>query len=601
MMEPSYLSRTKDLQFVDRTREIPKLQSSAPSSFLFINKNPSSTSWSINDEPGARPAISRHVNQWHNEQVRNKRRASHQCDAKRTEMIVGWLRGYSDNPVPLRVATSSKKTSAQRLPATSASETTSDTTETHITKERNPAHRHQALALPHDDLDSFACAGVRMDAWTHRILQYFIANWNISWGCVFEGPLSVSSGKVDSASQLPVKASSMEVTMQRCFSHEMHMYAALAFGACRMKFVTRDQLQHSHCPERLMAKAIQLLREHLSNPPDGIIDQQVLVDFVFLAIFESQVGAYTGADQNSRSYFYLIKSLVDRLGGFDQVEGYVWRFVWYADLFLALAWRTTPVFAFSRRPKPFPRYVWAQFEEEISLEKTIAVNYGVQPRETPEEEKANMVRTWMRLKEPCLGQILGSSFGKHQDIVNFPLRVLIDDLITCAQVVKSFPIAERDKDKQWIFEQAGAIMHRLVSIPTPQGEPTAEQLRSDCMRITLILWDSLVLIGCAAGSDFPLTARPIFTNRLMQTISRSEEKDPGCWDEHCDLLFWMVGHGLSIAVQGPVKDWFVTKFLHLAKLLEIRSTDQISTLYGGFLYLDEFERSSVKNLAAFLV
>ena len=99
----------------------------------------------------------------------------------------------------------------------------------------------------------------------------------------------------------------------------------------------------------------------------------------------------------------------------------------------------------------------------------------------------------------------------------------------------------------------------------------------------------------------PRLARPLIAARLKQAICHVEDLSSSCWDSHHELLFWMVGLGSCVAGPGDDQLWFIDRFVQLARLLQVGSTERMSDLFREYLYLEKFEMGDLVWLAGLVV
>ena len=166
-----------------------------------------------------------------------------------------------------------------------------------------------------------------------------------------------------------------------------------------------------------------------------------------------------------------------------------------------------------------------------------------------------------------------------------------------------------------IFERGTALLHRLLSDgPDPEGERDVQSLKQHCCRYALAMWVWNIFIRGAAniGSDMDYATcmdvtdagqmRPIIARQLMQTIFRACGYASECAIDLTKyrLLLWIIGVGISGAEPGKGRDWYIDIFWQLANVLQISTIEQLSRLFAGYLYVEEFECGNMKRLAELL-
>ena len=186
----------------------------------------------------------------------------------------------------------------------------------------------------------------------------------------------------------------------------------------------------------------------------------------------------------------------------------------------------------------------------------------------------------------------GSVLIGVQTISGPPLHAIVEDLIECTEAARDLLSAECDIDRQRIIDRATAILHRLISIPAPQGPASAEELREECCRQGLILWTWNILIGSVsshaglAGLQHLERMTPLHGIRLEKAICRTTSLSDQCWSGHNQVLFWLVILGAAMGGQGD-QPWFAQEVRHLANLLEVRDVLQLSRVLLDLLDMNE--------------
>jgi hypothetical protein len=413
-------------------------------------------------------------------------------------------------------------------------------------------------------LDSFTSIDVQLDTESHGVFQYFVSKWTPSACKCTQGsrtPLCTWPG-MEIASTWPQKrVASMEETVRRCLFNQMHMYALLAVNTGRMKYVTRDHIKRLDLPEFYMATAIRMLRTYLTQCQT--LDQQCLLDLFFFGSFETYAKNYQGA----QIYLGIIKEIAERFfGNFDMVEEHIRKLCWNADLRLAFICGTQPVFRLSWDPGP------------LSNVDSEAPAYR---RSTSVRAKTSSVLTMV------------------QAISGPPLHAIVEDLTECAEAARDLLSAERDIDRQRIIDRATAILHRLISIPTPQGPASAEELREECCRQGLILWTWNILIGSVsshtglAGLQHLERMTPLHGIRLKKAICSTTSLSDQCWSGHNQVLFWLMILGAAMGGQEGDQPWFAQEMRHLANLLEVRDVLQLSRVLFDLLDMNEAGKAAL--------
>ena len=112
--------------------------------------------------------------------------------------------------------------------------------------------------------------------------------------------------------------------------------------------------------------------------------------------------------------------------------------------------------------------------------------------------------------------------------MNQELRMCKNSLVSHAQTFEE--ISENDvvDDQQIMFERSVTLMHRLLSIPAPQGGCSLREQKQECLRQALLLWNDHVLI-CATNECTRTSkvngwqARRSIAHRLKEAICRADD------------------------------------------------------------------------------
>jgi hypothetical protein len=209
---------------------------------------------------------------------------------------------------------------------------------------------------------------------------------------------------------------------------------------------------------------------------------------------------------------------------------------------------------------------------------------------------------------------MGSFFHDHDDFISANLLAIIADICYYAKLLKPTTAVELTPDTQTIFERGTAMLHRLLSFgPGAEAKPDHNSLKEDCCRYALMLWVWNVFIRGAANTavtshgvstdvNDARQVRPIIAKQLKQAIFRACEHANECRADlnRYRLFLWIIGVGISGAEQGKIKDWYSDLFVQLANALNVKTIEQVSHIFGGYVYLERFELNNMKQLADLL-
>lgn len=546
-----------------------------PPSLLFVNENLQSRP----REPRSKSYIQRHVQRYHADKSRRQKNASLKGKLQKTQELLGWLE--RDQPKSLSLVVEQDK--CQKLcgrPKAHDNKATNHESRVALDHPKSklplPSNRlvgtKYTTSLPGQYFGSFAFTNVEYDEMVHRSIQYFTSDWKpFACKCDVDTPLCKWPGKINST-HCPEHILSINEIVRRCLHDKMHMYALIASCAGRIRSVDKDIVEHIDNAEMYMARAINLLRNFLKESP--VIDEQVIIDVYFLSTFEFYIKNYSGA----QIYLRIIKSMVEVLGGFHYMGEYARRLCWNGDISVALEHPSQPILPPIWTPQP----IMTSRKEQTVLDGTAALTDN-----------------------------MGSAFQQHEDFLSPELLAIVAEICSNAKLIQSATTTEFHLNTQTIFERGTALLHRLLACgPNSEARRDAVALKEDCCRYAMALWVWNIFIRGAAnvGIDIDYAAstdvtdarqmRPAIARQLKQTIFRACEIANECATDSTQyrLRLWIIGVGISGAEPGKARDWYTDFFWQLANALQISTIEQVSNVFRGFLYLQEFECSNMKRL-----
>lgn len=524
-----------------------------PSRFLFINRNLSSKSLSKSETPTLSPIINRHVQRWSWETKRQKKQASAQNPVRRR---------LDQKREPSAVCTDvSRKGGLQKAKLGFVQP---KAPRSNLNEHQSAAEEPKLKACIWSDgnyLDPFASTDINVDAGVYWMLQYFTFTWKpFPCSCDVKTHLCMFPCETDASNSNQQSSPSGKEIVQNCLKNKTHMYALLASCAGRMKNVSQHELASIAKPESYMAKAIHALREHLIKAPE--VDKDVIRDVFFMFTCEY----FSQNIDSAESYLRILRSMVDRIGGFSCIDIYDRRLYWCGDIGLALETGRPPILPALDDSRIYYTYHFS----DLSIQKT------------------------------------GRAFQRDDSGIVSPLDDIITDIVLCTQSIQCIIAARLKIDKQRMFEHGADFLHRLLCLREPQDSCCLSELREECCRQALLLWIFNVMIWTddtvvRTSQPNPRLARPLIAGRLKKAIRRVDSFGRSCWDSHLELLIWMVSLGSCVVTSGEDQGWFTDRFIQLAGLLQIRHVEQMSDLFGQYLHLDTFERADLIWLAGLLV
>lgn len=525
------------MQFENGKRDDPV---TAPTRFLFVNGDVTSKSLSKIETPKLRPIINRHVQRWAFVTKGRKKRTTVQHAAKR--------RLCQKSEEPEDGALEKAKLAAIRPKALK-----------NMNQHRSAAEepRLKSCIFPEgNNLDPFASTDIKIKDGVYRMVQYFTSTWKpFTCSCPVDTHFCLFPLEVERSRSTKQSSPDVNKIVQSCLSNKTHMYALSASCAGRMKYVSQSELNDIAQPESYMAEAIRALREHLINTPE--VDQHIIRDIFFMYSCE-----YFSQNLDcAEKYLQMLKSMVERLGGFAHLDAYDRRLYWCGDFGLALEKGRPPILPALGGPRVYHRY---HFGDSSIMS-------------------------------------IGMAFQRDDDSIASPLNEIISDMISCAQSVQCITAAQLTINKQRLFDHGSDFLHRLLSLQEPPANCSLEEQREECCRQALLLWLFNVMIwrGNVALRTGPLNSRlakPLIAARLARAIHHMDNFSASPWDSHLELLFWMVGQGARVEGPGGHQDWFRDRFKLLSALLQISSIEQVLDLYRKHFYLEEIEKDELTGL-----
>jgi hypothetical protein len=525
----------------------------APSRFLFVNGDINSTSLSKISTPNLRPVINRHVQRWAFETKGRKKQTSAQQPIKRR------LGQKREQPAPGAESSDDGAPNQAKVDIVRRKKSSRSNSSGHGSSVETPKVK-ACIWSEGNYLDPFASTEIPVDSGIQQMLQYFTFTWKpFTCSCEVDTHLCMFPSEVDAAKtkqQPSANIKNINDIVQKCLGNKTHMYALLASCAGRMKYISNQELPGISRPESFLAKAIQALREHLINTPE--VDHEVIRDIFFMYTCEF----FTRNLDCAEKYMRILRSMVERLGGFSRLGTYDRRLYWSGDIGLALETGCAPIL--------------------------------------PAFDDLRIYHTYRSDQSSALK--VGKAFQRYECCTASPLDEIISDMISCTISIQYIIAAQLPLDRQRLFEHGADFSHRLMSFDSPHdiGNPTRQLV--ECCRQALLLWTFNVMIwsGAAAARTTktnPRLARPLIAARLKRTICRVDETSSSSWDSHHELLLWMVGLGSCVAGPGDDERWFEDRFVRVARLLQIDKIEQMSALSREHFCLEMYEKGDLTRLA----
>ena len=367
------------------------------------------------------------------------------------------------------------------------------------------------------------------------------------------------------------------------------MYALLSASSARMKSIDgvrstsiyppRSSLARSHTyssaadrdrdaddADQCSTSALRHLRKLLES--GAPLDEMVVLDVFFLGLAETYNDNFTAA----RTHLNMLALMVGKLGGYGAVRRYVLDMCVLGDIFLATREFVRPVFAVNAMdPGPLAG--------------------------------ADMVRIVGELGS----EGLGSEMGMGDEVVGDALRLedpgfyqLVSDAVDLLSVTVWLWHVEPGavREREWANRRSTGLLHTTLSMELLRDEmrqPTLEMLVREALRMALVSWFRVVMIGIAANPLVPAGTTRLHkcTNCKAEQIRRAvSEVDRAYgaegWFQFEGLHFWLVTFGCMVAASADDKEWFQGRFARLVESLGIEDFEDALVRLRKYFFLDLF-------------
>ena len=405
-----------------------------------------------------------------------------------------------------------------------------------------------------DAFDPFRGTAVPIDQPTHTVLQFFL---RLGWKAHLRN--------IGRADQLLWSESFGDVSgmIRGCLSNKMHMYAFLAFAPKRMAIYGGSPMVTTESPAVSlgMSKALQALREHfaqLSAPP---MDQQVLLDIIWVSLAEFFRRNFAAV----RTHLRMLRYIVKEHGGFSNVSQYIREVCCYTELCFALRMGEMPVFELTWDPGS------ARCNRELQ-DKSAS---------WPAETKASGSGFQSPLRE-------GFFDGTTRAII----EELVDDIPALEYVRNDAEAAPANS--QWACIRSRAILHRLMSVRTPGQQASLQEQKVHCVIVALIK-----LLGYENLCVAPIRYPEAVVRRLMNAleVSSSDFSQQGSWGRHNDMLLWIMITGIRISRGSEDEGWFMSRAVQGCRILGLENYDHLHGLVRKFIWVENRQCPALMKLA----
>src|SRR2546423_2892367 len=199
-----------------RNNSIPQ-----PSSFLFINGDANSTSFSRIEEKELRPVINRHVQRWAFETKRRKKLTSLAYSGKR-------LHGQEiELSLPRTEASDDQGLDKAQFDVVRLEVVTSKFGEDDSAVEKPKLKA--CIRSAGNYLDPFASTDIQVDGGVYRMLQYYTYTWKpFTCSCDVRTQLCMFPSEVEASLANEHVCDNVNEIIRNCLNNKTHMYALLA-------------------------------------------------------------------------------------------------------------------------------------------------------------------------------------------------------------------------------------------------------------------------------------------------------------------------------------------------------------------------------------
>ncbi|KAL9619832.1 MAG: hypothetical protein Q9160_005572 [Pyrenula sp. 1 TL-2023] len=487
------------------------------SAFFFVNKTNSSHVLT-RSQAGERKHILSHVQQ------RRRRQGAAISNREQWKMYTSCMTFLDDSPVaPKEISPTAalhKKSKAQ-----------SDSEPLVLT--------HLPQAYPANNaFDPFRCTVAGSDASTHAMLHYTFASFaKDAFLAEAFAPPSVASRRTSMR-----HSHIIQQRLERCVEDKMLMYATLAYGSSALAWTT-GKLAVERSPEYFIGHALQAVRTRLSQS-DHLSDTWLILSIYALAITElwngipemwmkcpaRHVKATNAVDHcldTSRTHLHALILLVERAGGWQNIDPYVMESSILAAKYLARSDLTTPLIPLTWDPGPMPPMKQHQLHSQM--------NNGLF------DLGRNLIRSSI---DPELQQLI-------RDVIEYT-QIAHSAWIACAELTLD--------TESWLFLRLQALSYRLLALEKLKGT-------DNCIRITALVY----LFNGIEYDGGQLSA--LTTLRYL----RSALVDAAFWHTSFDkeLLLWCLSTGAMTSQPSPEREWFIETLTQYASdMLPVNAAEQ---------------------------
>ncbi|KAK4941162.1 hypothetical protein LTR10_018835 [Elasticomyces elasticus] len=404
---------------------------------------------------------------------------------------------------------------------------------------------------------------ISMNTEKYRILEYFVRRY---FPAVTRLDVPQFMGRPESRSPNPAI-----LWVRNALTDEVHLLALLAAASARLKYVDRAHFAQLDLPEQLAEAALRNMRRYLAQ--GQTVSQELIQTILCLWAVESYKRNWNGVNTHRNMLLHLTDTY---LGGFQNLEPYTRRMLWFADRFQAAATQTPPV-----------------IEDKWETEDL-----------TPQQYKCVITAIREHGREP-----MAVGFIQASEIFSADFQELVRRIVKLCSVVQcrwiGVSVQPLIPDRDWAVGRGWAISDELIGF---KDDPIL--LRSlryrrlqDCVRLALIAWLAFVPAGANHSPDSraisapmvraAIDAKPLRARLAGILGSHGKQCPPRC---EKILLFWVAALGAVASELVENQEWFALHFQAFARQLEIYTWEEFMPITERFLLLEYLQPANCTKL-----
>lgn len=402
--------------------------------------------------------------------------------------------------------------------------------EQHVLVQDDRPHITSISLVPHiagkgDALDPFNSTPIRLNRWTHSMIQYFIRDLIPD---IWPGQSAFRHN--DGISR----------RIELCLGDELHVNALMAVLTARLHHLQGEK--HSPKAQFYAGHAYRILRSRIQQDLDNPEGYWTIFAVMELAACEM----YQGNIDATELHMKFISHVVSKMGGIQRLGRYIMESILICDLHRSLVLFSAPKITLERQhPLQVPEKSMGRYR----IDHDICVRY--------------------------LGQGL---FDDHGAVELSPMLLnIIPKIIYYGQSAHYYLLdfEWQRKDPHWMFMKTQEVLHLLLSIRLASHELTSELCRT-----ALIVWVQHITKSCIAK-------RINLSLRIRESLLRYRLTSPFS-TSRLRFLFWVLSTATfaTCDVFPDDHEWFANQLRSIAPMLKSESEDEYREILQQFFYLE---------------